>query len=227
VLGGSLVGSNGQFLKALYAAGIKGYYDGLAVHFYSLVLGSLRAIREVQLANGDARPLWLDEFGWSSCYPAQRIQEEQACVTTQTQARNVADTIRSLSQTPWVAAEVVFNLQSSASESFGLTSASGALKPAFAALAGAFSRPLASPHPVTLALRRRGRRVVASGSGPVGDYMGLEAFIAGRLRYRALFVLDRFDRYSISLPAALGTSGMRVRVFQYWAGLGRAAEAGV
>ena len=32
VLAGSLVGANGVFLRALYAAGIKGYYDGLAVH---------------------------------------------------------------------------------------------------------------------------------------------------------------------------------------------------
>ena len=39
VLAGSLVGSNGVFLRALYAAGIKGYYDGLAVHFYNLTLG--------------------------------------------------------------------------------------------------------------------------------------------------------------------------------------------
>ena len=61
VLAGSLVGSNGLFLRALYAAGIKGYYDGLAVHYYSLALASLRAIHEVQLANGDSRPLWLDE----------------------------------------------------------------------------------------------------------------------------------------------------------------------
>ncbi len=57
VLAGSLVGSNGVFLRALYAAGIKGYYDGLAVHFYNLTLGSLRAIHEVQLANGDTKPL--------------------------------------------------------------------------------------------------------------------------------------------------------------------------
>ena len=35
VLAGSLVGYNGVFLRALYAAGIKGYYDGLAVHFYT------------------------------------------------------------------------------------------------------------------------------------------------------------------------------------------------
>ena len=44
VLGGSLVGSNGAFLRALYAAGIKGFYDGLAVHFYNLTLASLRSI---------------------------------------------------------------------------------------------------------------------------------------------------------------------------------------
>ncbi len=72
VLAGSLVGSNGVFLRALYAAGIKGYYDGLAVHFYNLTLGSLRAIHETQLANGDDTPLWLDEFGWSSCWPHQQ-----------------------------------------------------------------------------------------------------------------------------------------------------------
>jgi polysaccharide biosynthesis protein PslG len=227
VLGGSIVGSNGRFLRALYAAGIKGYYDALAVHFYTLVLASLRAIHEVQLQNGDARQLWLDEFGWSSCYPRKRVQEEQPCVSTRTQARNLADTIRSLSRTPWVGAGVVYNLHDGGRENFGLMSAAGVHKQAFPALARALADPLASPDPVTLALRRRAGHVVASGSGPVGDYMGLEAFVGGVLRYRALFVLDRFDRYSIAMPAVLGTSGMRVRVFQYWAGLARAAEAGV
>ena len=227
VLGGSIVGSNGAFLRALYAAGIKGYYDGLAVHYYGLVLASLRAIREVQLANGDSRPLWLDEFGWSSCYPAQRVQEEQACVTTGIQARNLADVVQSLSGTPWVAAEVVYDLQNAPHENFGLTTAYGGRKPAFNALAAAFSRPLAGPHAVTLSLRRRGGRVLASGSGPVGDYMQLDAFVGGVLRYRALFILDRFDRYSIALPAVLGTSGLQVRVFQYWAGPARGAAAGI
>ena len=72
VLGGSIVGSNGRFLQLLYAAGIKGYYDALAVHYYHLTLASVRSIHEVQLANGDHTPLWLDEFGWSSCWPATR-----------------------------------------------------------------------------------------------------------------------------------------------------------
>jgi hypothetical protein len=227
VLGGSLVGSNGLFLRQLYAAGIKGYYDGLAVHFYTLVLASLRATREVQAQNGDTRPLWLDEFGWSSCFPHQRVQEEQACVTDAVQARNLTNVTRSLSQTPWVAAEVVYNLQNAPPENFGLTTAFGGRKPAFAALAKSL---LASPQPaepVRLTLARRGRRVVASGSAPVGDYMQLEAFVSGALRYRALFVLDRFNRYRIALPAVLGSSGLQVRVFQYWAGAGRPASASI
>ncbi len=220
VLAGSLVGSNGLFLRALYAAGIKGYYDGLSVHFYTLTLAALRAIHEVQLANGDSKPLWLDEFGWSSCWPRQRSQQEQACVTAQTQATNLTDVIRSLAYTPYIAAEVVYKLQGSATEEFGVLSTSGARKPAFAALARVFASPLGSVSRVALNLRRRGGQVVASGSGPVGDFMELEAFQGNVLRYKALFTLDRFNRYSIVLPRALGSQGLSVRVYQYWRGPG-------
>jgi len=58
----------------------------------------------------------------------------------------------------------------------------------------------------------------------VGDYMGLQAFQGGTLRYKALFTLNRFNRYTLTLPRVLGTHGLRVRVFQYWAGLGSAAQ---
>ncbi|HUN77945.1 MAG TPA: cellulase family glycosylhydrolase [Solirubrobacteraceae bacterium] len=227
VLAGSLVGSNGTFLRALYAAGIKGYYDGLAVHFYNLTLGSLRALHEVQLANGDRTPLWLDEFGWSSCWPRQRIEQEQACVTPAVQAKDIVNLYRSLARTPWVAAQVLYKLQDSAGEAFGVLGAKGARKPAFAALAGVLANPLGSPSRVTLKLRRRGGRVVASGEGPVGDYMQLEVLRGGALRYRALFSLNRFNRYSIPLPAALGTRGLTVRVFQYWQGRGRDARRSI
>jgi hypothetical protein len=54
--------------------------------------------------------------------------------------------------------------------------------------------------------------------------MELEAFTGGLMRYRTLFVLNRFNRYSIRLPAALGTRGVTVRVYQYWAGVARAAQ---
>lgn len=224
VLAGSLVGSNGVFLRALYAAGIKGYYDGLAVHYYNLTLGSLRSIHEVQLANGDTTPLWLDEFGWSSCWPGHSIEQEQACVTPRIQASNLANTYRALVRTPWVVAAVTYKLQDSPDEDFGLTNASGAHKPSFAAFANALASPFAKVSPIVLGLRRMGKHVIAGGSAPVGDFMGLEAFAGKLLRYRAIFKLNRFNRYSIVLPSALGTHGLRVRVFQYWSGVGKAAQ---
>jgi hypothetical protein len=225
VLAGSIVGSNGIFLRALYAAGIKGYYDGLAVHYYTLVLAAVREIHEVQLQNGDGTPLWLDEFGWSSCYPRHRVEQEQACVTPAIQARNLADVLHSLARAPYVAATIVYDLQDNGSEQFGVLTRSGARKRSFAALSTALGSPLASTTPVALSLRRAGGATVASGSAPVGDVMQLEAFQGSVLRYRALFTLDRFNRYSLALPAVLGTSGLRVRVFQWWAGAGRAAVA--
>ncbi len=227
VLGGSLVGSNGVFLRALYAAGIRGYYDGLSVHYYNLTLASLRSIHEVQLAYGDTTPLWLDEFGWSSCWPRHRIQEEQACVTAQVQAANLTSTVRELARTPYVAATLLYKLHDSPGEEFGLVSASGTHKPAFTALAGVLLSPLTTVAPVTLSLRRKHARVVASGAAPVGDFMELEALQGSTPRYRALFTLDRFNRYSITLPAVLGTHGLTVLVFQYFAGQATQAQKAI
>lgn len=223
VLAGSLVGSNGAFLRELYAAGIKGYYNGLSVHFYNLTLAGLRYTHEVQLANGDFTPLWLNEFGWSSCWPAQLVEQEQACVTPQTQAANLTNLYRSIARTPWIAAATTYKLLSAENEDFGVLSESGARKPSFAALRNVFTSPFGKPSPVTVHLVRRGGRIVASGSGPVGDYMELEAFRGRRAVYRALFTLNRFNRYSIPFPKKLGTSKLSVKVFQYWMG---AAEAG-
>ncbi|MGA9874544.1 MAG: glycosyl hydrolase [Solirubrobacteraceae bacterium] len=227
VLAGSLVGSNGAFLRALYAAGIKGYYDGLAVHFYNLTLAGLRYTHEVQLANGDSTPMWLTEFGWSSCWPGQSTQQEQPCVTPQTQAANLSNVYRSLARTPWIAAEIMYQLQGSLSENFGVLTETGARKPSFAALRNVFVSPFGKPSPVTVRLSRRGGRVVASGSGPVGDYMQLEAFRGRRAVYKALFTLNRFNRYSIALPKSLGTRNLSVKVFQYWTGTARAARASI
>ena len=227
VLAGSLVGSNGVFLRALYAAGIKGYYDGLAVHFYTLTLAALREFREAQLANGDTKPLWLDEFGWSSCWPRYRIQQEQACVTPQVQATNITNLYRSLARTPYIAADVLYQLQGSRAENFGVLDEKDARKPAYAALSRVLASPFGAPSPVTLNLRRQGNHVVAGGSGPVGDYMRLEAFQGGTLRFRALFTLDRFNRYSLTLPSVLGTSGLRVRVYQEWMGRAKAAQKSI
>ncbi len=227
VLGGSLVGSNGAFLRALYAAGIKGFYDGLAVHFYNLTLASLRSIHETQLANGDSTPLWLDEFGWTSCWPRRKIQQEQGCVTAQTQAANILDTFHALSRMRYVAAAVLYKLLDSGNEEFGVVSLAGRHKRSFAAFKRVLTSPFGSVSRVTVGLSARRGRVRASGSGPVGDFMELEAFQGSVLRYRALFTLDRFDHYSIALPAVLGTRGLSVRVFQYGGGPSRAAQSSI
>jgi polysaccharide biosynthesis protein PslG len=227
VLGGSIVGANGLFLKALYAAGIKGYYDALAVHYYSLTLAAVRSIHEVQLANGDSTPLWLDEFGWSSCYPRSKKQQEQACVSASVQAANLLDTVHALAHLPYVSAAVVYKLWDSPGEQFGVLTSSGTRKRSFAALARAFAVPLRPVPRASLRLRRAHGRIVASGSAPVGDFMELEAFVGTLLRYKVLFTLNRFNRYSIRLPAALGTHDLRVQVYQYGAGPARAAHAGI
>jgi hypothetical protein len=67
---------------------------------------------------------------------------------------------------------------------------------------------------------------VASGSAPVGDFMGLEAFEGSRPRFRAVFVLDRFNHFSIALPRVLRRP-LRVVVFQYWKGLAGAAQGSI
>lgn len=225
VLGASIVGSNGAFLKALYVAGIRGYYDGLSVHFYNLVLASLRSIHEVQLSHGDHTPVWLNEFGWSSCWPRWHIQKEQGCVTAAVQARNLSDTFRLLARTPWVRGQIVYELQGPPSEDFGAFSAGGKRKPAFYALRSVLISPFGRPSRVTLRLRRAGGRLIASGSGPVGDYMHLEVLRGHQPLYRAQFVMNRFNRYSIALPKVLGTRNLRASVFQYWMGTARAAAA--
>ena len=181
----------------------------------------------MQLANGDTKPLWLDEFGWSSCWPRYQIQQEQACVTPKVQAANITNLFRSLARTPYIAADVLYQLEGSKAEDFGVLNEQSARKPSFAALSRVLASPFGAPSPVTLSLRRRGSQVVASGSGPVGDYMKLEAFQGSVLRFRALFTLNRFNRYSIALPSVLGTSGLRVRVYQEWMGPGRDAQKSI
>jgi hypothetical protein len=224
VLAGSLVGTNGAFLRLLYADGIKGYYDGISVHFYTLTLEALRVTREVQLANGDTKPLWLDEFGWPSCAPREHIEQEQNCLTPKLQAMNLRNTLRALARLPYVAAAIDYKLQDSSAEDFGLLSASGAHKPAFGAFVSALASPFGGISPITLRLRTQGANVIASGSAPVGDYLRLEAFSGGRLRYWAVLALNRLNQYAIALPSVLGTRGLRVRVYQYWSGPAKAAQ---
>jgi len=122
---------------------------------------------------------------------------------------------------------VLYEMQGSTRENFGVLNEHGARKPAFAALSRVLTSPFGPVSPVTLALRRSGNQVVTSGSGPVGDIMRMEAFQGATLRFRASFTLNRFNRYTLALPSVLGTHGLRVRVYQQWLGPSRDAQKSI
>lgn len=217
VLGGAMVGSNGLFLEALYKAGIKGHYDVLSVHYYDLVLASIRSIRSVQRRNGDRKPLWLGEVGWPNCYPKQKRQGGHACVSSRVQGQSIRDIFAALRRTSYVKGAVVYNLVDSKESDFGLVDERGKLKSAYSALKKV-ARRAPKPRKVKLKLRRKGGRVIAAGSGPAGDAYELDVFKGGNLRYKLTFRLNRNLRYSFKLPSSLGSRGLKVKVYQYWLG---------
>ncbi len=174
VLIGALVGANGAFLKELYRDGAKGYYNGVAVDFYDLVLASLRAIHQVQVAAGDHTPLWLEEFGWTTCSSPRSIAEKYfSCVSPQQQAQNLDDIFRGLAMVSWVRNATVFTLRDNPSLHFGISDEFGNPKPAFTMLTNDWHGGIGAPRPVTLKLVGRGRRAALVGTAPVGDVVEL------------------------------------------------------
>ncbi len=139
---------------------------------------ALRSIHEVQLANGDTTPLWLDEFGWSSCWPQRkhragtglRDAADPGAATWRTRSARwrAAPTWRRRSPT---------SCRTPRAEDFGVLTRRAARASRRSRRSRARWPPRSgSISPVTLRLRRSGASVVASGSAPVGDYMQLEAF---------------------------------------------------
>jgi polysaccharide biosynthesis protein PslG len=222
VLAGSFVGGNGKWLQALYNAGLKGSYDGLAVHFYDLPLSALTTTRAVQKRNGDSKPLWLSEFGFTSCYakggPAFKI--DHACNTRKGQAQNLTDTLRKVASVSWVKAAFVYmiNDQSDAYQ-FGLLTASGATKPAFAAVRNVFGgKKVGVTKPKMAPLKARRGRIVVKGTATQTEMLTLRVWRSGRLAFRATLRTDRFGAYRLVLPASIGTSQLRARLSGTWTG---------
>jgi hypothetical protein len=204
VLIGALVGAEGNFLKALYKEGIKGYYNGIAVDFYDIVLASLRSIHQVQLAHGDHTPLWLEEFGWTTCSTPRSLAEEYfVCVTPQQQAQSIDDIVRALAMVSWVQGMNVFTLRDNPSLHFGISGENGEPKPAFMTLEQEWhaSDPPA-PQGVTLKLAGRTLR----GTAPVGDTIELTLSPPrGRGKtHHANLRLTVNGTYSWSLPRRVG-----------------------
>jgi Cellulase (glycosyl hydrolase family 5) len=222
VLAGSFVGGNGAWLKAMYAAGIKGSYDALSVHFYDLPLSALAATRAIQKANRDNKPLWLAEFGYTSCFAkgGKAFMIDHACNTRAGQAQNLVDVLRSIQRVSWVKAAVVYSLyDQTAAYQFGLWTAGHKVKPAFAKVKAVFSgKKVKVTKPSMKVVTRKGK-VVVSGHASQTESYTLKVWNHGHLVYRVSFLrVDRFGAYKLTLPKVIGTTGLKLRLSGPWTG---------
>ena len=166
VVVGGLTGNDYEFLSQLYADGAKGSFDAVGVHTDSICnrvspyeilrngrtdqrinrwafLG-YRTVHEVMLANGDDKPIWMTELGWSTstqeCNFGAGAGRGVAGVSPQTQATFLKQAYHCLAQDPYVQVGIWFGLQDtepfdSPRSSYGLLDSALLPKPAFGALA--------------------------------------------------------------------------------------------
>lgn len=148
VLAGATAYSDVGFLRRVYRAGIRGFHDGISIHPYSdgrgpaseaapaeLEFGAgIRSVRAAQLAAGQPKPLWLTEFGFSSC---------SWCGSLEQQAALIAETVRYVPRLPYVRAATVYQLRDTSTlpgdreSNFGLLRQDHTPRPAYAAFKAA------------------------------------------------------------------------------------------
>lgn len=189
VLGGSLSTADRPFLERMYAAGAKGYFDGISIHPYNewrdpadmwqeqyrkhtLIRGT-EWVREAQLAAGDRTPLWITEYGWSSCTGMRW------CISEAQQADYTARSVKLIAEKlPYVKAALVYNLRDQGNsktrmdDNFGLVRSDWAHKPAFSALKAAWSGRQADPAP-TIVVHRKAESFVVRGRAPANTVIKL------------------------------------------------------
>ena len=171
VLVGATTGNNYGWIEALYARGAKGSFDGVGVHtdtacsvvgpdkFYRDPNGRLgqytflgyREVRATMLANGDDKPIWMTELGWSttnggptSCTRGASAGKKPSGVDEATQAAFLIQAFRCMAHDPYVVAATWFTLRdieglplSSEVGNYGLLRRDGSAKPALGAFGGA------------------------------------------------------------------------------------------
>jgi len=172
VLGG-LVGNHYSYLERIYQAGGGGAFDAVGVHTDTacLVAGpdeqyrekdgrigrysftGYREVRRTMLANGDDKPIWATEIGWSTLTSTCRVGTvagtRPSGVDEATQAKHLTRAYRCLQAEPYVAVAFWFSLQdvsrsSTESHRFGLLRDDGRPKPAYDAFR-TFARDATKP----------------------------------------------------------------------------------
>ena len=159
-----LVGNNYEFVEKAYKAGAKGYFDVMAVHtdtaclvdgpqsFYRdraagnriarFTFLGYREVRDTMIRNGDNKPVWMTEFGWSAtprtCDRGRWAGQKKAGVSEETQAQFLREAYHCLKEDPYLEVAMWFNsrdLHGDGSEldSYGLRRADGSARPAYEA----------------------------------------------------------------------------------------------
>lgn len=157
VLAGAVGGADRPFLDQLYAHGIQDHYDGISIHPYNewrhpadrwqdqwkkyTLLPGTEWVRQGQTAAGDYKPLWLTEFGWTTCQPLHTSTNGSWCVTEQQQADYLKATWPLLDGPgyDYVRAASVYNLREKGTDTgfesnFGFINGDFSEKPAYSAL---------------------------------------------------------------------------------------------
>jgi Bacterial Ig domain len=167
VVTGGMVANHADFLQALYAAGAKGSFDAVGIHtdtacltadpreYYREPSGRIgrysftgyREVRQTMLANGDDKPIWMTEIGWSTtpaiCNVGDRAGTKPGGVSAAQQADFLAKAYGCLANDPYVAQAMWFSLWDVQTadprydHQLGLMDDQFNLKPAFAAFQGA------------------------------------------------------------------------------------------
>lgn len=190
IVAGAMAKADSGFLHALYANGIKDFEDGISVHPYNewrspddttwhdtinTMRPGLDAIRAEMRAAGDAKGIWVTEFGWTTASGTNWHVDAAA------QAAYLARAMTILGSMSDVRAAIAYELQDSPDTSefeahFGLVDARGVPKPAYGALAAALATaPIAGAAtdpapatgaPVSVALSSDAGTLVVSGTAP-------------------------------------------------------------
>lgn len=159
---GALSGSDVAFTNALYQHGIKGYFDVFSIHPYSsdhsplssvdaTFVRGVPAVHNALLAHGDAKPLWLTEFGWSTCAIRNASESWQNCVDESTQAIFLEQAYELMHLWTYVSAGFWYTLKdggpdlSDRESNYGLLRYDDSLKPAYASFLKESSRGPINP----------------------------------------------------------------------------------
>lgn len=236
VVAGSLANSDYDFTERLLKLGVGGHFDAWSVHPYSedrspmspglpgwasaSMAAGVPQVRNTLLRYGQHQPLWLTEFGWSTCTLRNESQAWENCLDEHTQARYLRQGFEQMSKWSYVQVGVWFKLQDTSpnrgdrNDNYGLLRYDGSEKPAFAAFRdAAHGRPTSRRRRIKLKVFQVGRRVFARGSAPKAKTVTIRGYRVRRMRgklrvshrasYRKVVRVRRSGRFRARLSSRL------------------------